>query len=75
MKKMNTISRFFLFIISILPNVILFAQEKATDLNIDIDKGNDMNANWLSNPLVWVIGALILILIVALIARGGGDKS
>ncbi len=75
MKKMNTISRFFLFIISILPNVILFAQEKATDLNIDIDKGNDMNSNWLSNPLVWVIGALILILIVALIARGGGDKS
>ena len=75
MKKMNTISRFFLFVISILPNVILLAQEKATDLNIDIDKGNDMNANWLSNPLVWVIGALILILIVALIARGGGDKS
>lgn len=75
MKKMNTISRFFLFIISILPNVILFAQEKATDLNIDIDKGNDMNSNWLSNPLVWVIGALILILIVALIARGGGKKS
>jgi len=72
---MNTISRFFLFIISILPNVILFAQEKATDLNIDIDKGNDMNSNWLSNPLVWVIGALILILIVALIARGGGKKS
>ena len=75
MKKMNTISRFFLFVISILPNVILLAQEKATDLNIDIDKGNDMNANWLSNPLVWVIGALILILIVALIARGGGKKS
>lgn len=75
MKKMNTISRFFLFVISILPNVILLAQEKATDLNIDIDKGNDMNSNWLSNPLVWVIGALILILIVALIARGGGDKS
>ena len=75
MKKMNTISRFFLFVISILPNVILLAQEKATDLNIDIDKGNDMNSNWLSNPLVWVIGALILILIVALIARGGGKKS
>lgn len=77
MKKLNTFSKIQLFLFSIFANVILFAQEKAADLkvDVDIDKGNDMSADWMSNPLVWVIGALVLILLVALIARGGGNKS
>lgn len=77
MIKLNIISKIQLFLFSIFANVILFAQEKATDLNVDvnIDKGSDMSGDWMSNPLVWVIGALVLILIIALIARGGGKKS
>lgn len=57
--------------------IIVKAQEKAPDLKVDVDvnKGNDMmGGDWMSNPLVWVIGALFLIVIIALVARGGGRK-
>lgn len=52
------------------------AQEKASDLKVDVNvnKG-ESSADWMSNPIVWVAGALILILIVALAARGGGSKA
>lgn len=60
-------------------NVIAFAQEKSPDLKVDVDvnKGTttEMGGDWMSNPLVWVIGALLLILIIALVARGGGKNS
>ena len=77
MKNLNTISKFQLFLCTVLGNFLLFAQEKAADLKIDvdIDKGSDTEADWMTNPLVWVIGGLVLILIIALVARGGGNKS
>lgn len=68
------------FIISVMAlffGVLAFAQESAPDLKVDVDmdKGGDaMGGDWMSNPLVWVIGALVLILIIALVARGGGNK-
>ena len=78
MKKFNTISKIQIFVFSIFANLLVFAQEKSADLKVDVDldKGGDtMGGDWMSNPLVWVIGALVLILLVALIARGGGSKS
>ena len=77
MKKLNLISKIQLFLFSLFANVLMFAQEKAAALNVDVDldKGDDMGGDWMSNPLVWVIGALVLILLVALIMRGGGNKS
>lgn len=52
------------------------AQEKASDLKVDVNvnKGGS-SADWMSNPIVWVAGVLILILIVALAARRGGSKA
>lgn len=58
-------------------SALAFAQESDPDLkvDVDIDKGGaTMGSDWMSNPLVWVIGALVLILIIALVARGGGNK-
>ena len=78
MKKLNSISKIQIFVLTIFANFLVFAQEKAADLNVDVDldKGGDsMGGDWMSNPLVWVIGALVLILLVALIVRGGGNKS
>ena len=57
--------------------VLVKAQDKAADLKVDVDvnKGGDaMGGDWMSNPLVWVVGALVLIVIIALVARGGGNK-
>lgn len=77
MKKQNTFLKIQVFILSLFGSIIIFAQEKAADLKVDvnINKDSNMGGDWMSNPLVWIIGALLLILIIALIARGGGNKS
>lgn len=65
---------FALAIVANLAIVFVKAQEKGADLKVDVDvnKGGDaMGGAWMSNPLVWVIGALVLIIIIALVSRGG----
>ena len=66
-----------LTIFSGLMSLSLTAQEKAPDLKVDVDidkGGNALGADWMSNPLVWVIGGLVLLLLIVLIVRGGGKK-
>ncbi|MDN3606150.1 hypothetical protein [Kaistella yonginensis] len=80
MTRSNLFSKFQIFALALIANfsvLMVRAQEGAADLKVDVDvnKGSDMmGADWMSNPLVWVIGALVLIVIIALIARGGGSK-
>ncbi|WHF51515.1 hypothetical protein QGN23_13975 [Chryseobacterium gotjawalense] len=80
MTRTNLFSKIQIFALAVMANfavVLVKAQEKASDLKVDVDvnKGNDtMGGDWMSNPLVWVIGALVLIVIIALVARGGGNK-
>ena len=80
MTRTNLFSKIQIFAFAVLANlavVMVKAQDKAADLKVDVDlnKGGDvMGGDWMSNPLVWVIGALVLIVIIALIARGGGNK-
>ena len=56
--------------------IIVKAQDKAADLKVDVDvnKGNDLGSNWMSNPLVWVIAVLVLILLVVLVTRNGSKS-
>lgn len=56
--------------------ILIKAQDGAADLKVDVnvDKGGAMGDGWMSNPLVWVIGALVLIVIIALVARGSGNR-
>lgn len=64
-------------VLTVLANVLVFAQDKAPDLKVDVNTngGSAMGGeNWMSNPLIWVIGALVVILLVAVVARGGGNK-
>lgn len=80
MTRTNLFSKIQFLALAIFANfavVLVKAQEKAADLKVDVDlnkNGDAMGGNWMSNPLVWVIGALVLIIIIALIARGGGNK-
>lgn len=57
-------------------SVMAFAQDatKSPDLNVDVTttKTTSTTEEWFTNPLYWVIGALVLIIIIALAARGGG---
>ncbi len=77
--KLNTLSKLQVLVLTAFANLVVFAQEKAPDLKVDVDmdKGGSSMASgdWMSNPLVWVIGALVLIVIIALVARGGGNRA
>ncbi len=79
MKRTHFISKIQIAVLTLMTSFSALwanAQEKASDLKVDVNvnKG-DSSADWMSNPIVWVAGALILILIVALAARGGGSKA
>ena len=80
MTRSNLLTKIQIFALAVAANfaiILVKAQDKAADLNVDVDldKGGDsMSGDWMSNPLVWVIGALVLIVIIALVARGGGNK-
>ncbi len=78
MKTIQTkLEKFAVSVMALFFGVLAFAQENP-DLKVDVDvddaTGGAMGGDWMSNPLVWVIGALVLILIIALVARGGGNK-
>ena len=80
MTRTNLLSKIQIFALAVMANFavdLVKAQEKAADLKVDVDvnKGGDaMGGDWMSNPLIWVVGALVLIVIIALVARGGGNK-
>jgi hypothetical protein len=46
---------------------ILSAQNKGIDINVDLDKHD----NWYQNPIVWVIGGAVFILLLVALLRGG----
>lgn len=68
--------RFGILILTFFFSVIAFAQDsKPADLNVDVTTTKTTTTEeWFTNPLYWVIGALVLIILVAIIARGGGKK-
>ena len=80
MTRSNLLTKIQIFALAVAANlatIMVKAQDKAADLNVDVDvdKGADaMGGDWMSNPIVWVIGALVLIIVIALVARGGGEK-
>lgn len=57
-------------VVLFLSSPFAFAQDgDGPTLEVDINKSSEP-ADWMSNPLYWVIGGLVLILIIALVARG-----
>lgn len=52
-------------------NFLAFAQDGDKGLDIDVDIGSDGGeAMWYTNPMVWVIVGLFVIVIVAISTRG-----
>lgn len=78
MKTLNILRRlqtFAMVAMTTLTGALVWAQDKTAqlDVNVDVNKGTE-TSNWMTNPLVWVIGALVLILVVVLAARGSSNK-
>ena len=74
----SKLEKFGILILSFFFSVMAFAQDatKSPDLNVDVTttKTTSTTEEWFTNPIYWVIGALVLIIIIALAARGGGKR-
>ena len=64
----------YLTILTVVVNLALLAQEKTTDVNVDINKGSG-NANWYASPWVWVVGAAVFIILLVALTSGSRRSS
>ncbi len=60
MKIANIFKSSFLAIAAVLFSVVLFAQDKGLDVDIDVNK----EPTWYMQPWVWVVGGAIFILLL-----------
>jgi hypothetical protein len=63
--------RFTSFILFACCTVVAFAQDKGVDVDINVKK----ESQWYQNPIVWVIGGAVFILLLVALLRGGEKKS
>ncbi len=69
----SKLEKFGILILTFFFSVMAFAQEatKSPDLNVDVTTTKTTTTEqWFANPIYWVIGALLLIIIIAVVARG-----
>lgn len=52
-------------------NIVAFAQDKGVDVDINVKK----ESAWYQNPVVWVIGGAVFILLLVALLRGGEKRS
>ena len=63
--------RLSVFILSLFLSIISFAQDKGVDVDISVKK----ESAWYQNPIVWVIGGAVFILLLVALLRGGEKRS
>ncbi len=73
MKKIisKTWLRFTAFILLSSLSILAFAQDKGVDVDINLKKESE----WYQNPIVWVIGGAVFILLLVALLRGGQKSS
>ena len=73
----NSLEKFAIFMLTFFFSVLAFAQEatKTPDLDVNVTTTKTTTTEeWFTNPLYWVIGGLFVIILIAIIARGGGKR-
>ena len=63
--------RFTTFFLACFLSIIAFAQDKGIDVDINVKK----EQAWYQNPVVWVIGGAVFILLLVALLRGGAKKA
>ena len=72
MKKVIRIwTRFTTLMLLCAYSILTIAQEKGVDVDINVKKESE----WYQNPIVWVVGAAVFILLLVALLRGGEKKS
>ena len=68
----NTLTRMMAFIAFFLISLQNFAQDKNVGVDVNIKKDD---SNWYTTPWVWLVGgAVFILLLVALLRRGGTER-
>ena len=57
----------------LLLSAILIAQEKTTDVDININKDKGGSSIW-GSPILWVVGAAVFIIILVAVSRSGSRQ-
>lgn len=64
-----------ILILTIFMSALAFAQETTTPtVDVTTTSTKTTTEEWFTNPIYWVIGGLIFIIIIAVIVRGNGRK-
>ena len=70
---MHAATKLLLLIFSFVAPVMLLAQEGGAKVDVDIHK--DGGNTWYTNPIVWVVGAAVFILLLVALLRGNNSRS
>lgn len=73
MKKMinGALQKLTSFILLTCLSILAFAQDKGIDVDVSLKK----ESAWYQNPVVWIIGGAVFILLLVALLRGGERKS
>ncbi|MGZ3844578.1 MAG: hypothetical protein ACXVLT_00615 [Flavisolibacter sp.] len=64
----------YLTLLAVLTNILLFAQEKTTQVDVDVNKSTT-SGNWYASPWVWIVGAAVFILLLVALTSGSRNSS
>ena len=70
MNLSKTVNRISLLFLSFFVSIIALAQEGGAEINVDITKDEGGSGVWYNQPLVWIIGAAVFILLLVALLRG-----
>lgn len=61
-----------LLLVMLFSSIVAFAQDATKTIDVNTSTTTTTTTEeWYTNPLYWVIGAILLIILVAVAARGG----
>jgi len=69
--KILPLIRISAIVLMTLLTTVSWAQDKGIDINVDLDRKD----NWYQNPIVYVIGGAVFILLLVALLRGNKSSS
>lgn len=71
-KKPLQIVRLTAMLLMVLMSTVAWAQDKGIDIDVNLDK---KGGNWYNNPIVYIIGGAVFILLLVALLKGGNKSS
>lgn len=67
----NVVNKVIAMMLLFLAPILLLAQEGGTKIDVDINKNE---GTWYTNPIVWIVGAAVFILLLVALLRGNNSS-